>query len=69
MDRFISGEKHFLRYLRGFIVVPHQPVNQIECRFLVPAHQDFEGIGVTLLDAFDAFRVTYSFREHGTKYD
>jgi hypothetical protein len=30
-------------------------------------HQDFKGIGVTLLDAPDAFGVTYPFGEHGLK--
>jgi hypothetical protein len=67
MDRLKCGEKHFLRYLRRFIVVSQQPVNQVEYRLLVPPHQDLEGIGVTLLYAPDAFRVTYPFGEHGLK--
>ncbi len=56
-----------MRYLRGFIVVSQEPVNQAEYRFLVPPHQDFEAIGVTLLDALDAFCVTYPVGVHWLK--
>jgi hypothetical protein len=63
-DGLIGGEKHFLRYLRSFIVVSQEPVNQIEYRSFMPPHQNLEGVGVTLLDAPDAFGVTYPFGVH-----
>ena len=66
-DRLIGGEKHFLRYLRSFIVISQEPVNQVEYCPLVPPHQNFEGIGVTLLDAPDAFGVTYALGVHWLK--
>jgi hypothetical protein len=56
-----------LRYLRRFIVVSKKPVNQVKYRLLMAPHQYFEGIGFTLLDAPDAFGVTYPFGEHGLK--
>ena len=65
MDRLVGGKEHFLRYLRGFIVISQKPVNQVESRFLVPPHQNLEGFGVAPLNALDSFRVTYPLSQHG----
>src|SRR5215510_14111824 len=67
MDGLKCREKHFLRYLRRFIVISQQPVDQVEYRLLMSSDQDFKGIGVTSLYAPDAFGVTYPFGEHGPK--
>ena len=67
LDRFESGEKYFLSYLGGLVVVTQEPIDEIKRRLLVPPHQDFEGINVTPLDALDAFRIAYTFNKHWLK--
>jgi hypothetical protein len=68
MDGLKRGQKHFLCHLRRFVVISEKPIDEVENNFLVPLHQDFKRIGVTLLHAPDAFGVTYAFAQHVFKF-
>jgi hypothetical protein len=67
-NRLKSGEKRLLSYLGGLVIVTQETVDEVERRLLVPPYQNFEGISVTPLHPFDAFRIAYTLDKHWLKY-